>query len=100
MIELVGNELYQWDTGRKVRVIPRHGETVSCVHFNNGNVVETTFVDGIAVANIPNTLLQQGGHNITIYAVNKSEASTETIESQQFYVKKKTMPKDYVYTET
>lgn len=100
MIELVGNELYQWDSGRQVRIIPRYGETVSCVHFNNGYMVTPTKTNGISVANIPNILLQQGGYNITVYAVSVSESSIETTESCQFYVKKKTKPNDYVYTET
>ena len=100
MIELVGNELYQWDSGRQVKIIPRHGETVSCVHFNNGYMVTPTKTNGISVANIPNILLQQGGYNITVYAVSVSESSIKTTESCQFYVKKKTKPNDYVYTET
>ena len=100
MIELVGNELYQWDSGRQVRIIPKHGETVSYVHFNNGYMVTPTKTNGISVANIPNILLQQGGYNITVYAVSVSESSIETTESCQFYVKKKTKPNDYVYTET
>lgn len=33
MISLVGGELYQWDTGRIVRVVPDENVKVHEVHF-------------------------------------------------------------------
>lgn len=36
VINLIGGLLYQWDTGRKVKIVPRDGITVDEVQFSNG----------------------------------------------------------------
>lgn len=53
MISLVGGELYQWDTGRIVRVVPDENVKVHEVHFSTKRmdyayVLKTYIVDGAA----------------------------------------------------
>ena len=111
IIELMENsenrkELSQWDSGRKVRIIPEEGITVDEVHFGNvfsGNalVVETN-VDaetGDIVANIPNILLCQF-FNINVYTVMLIPDGKITTERKSFDVEAREKPSDYVYTET
>lgn len=99
MIELVGDELYQWDVGRKVKITPKRGYTISCVHFNDGSDDSLTMVNGVATARIPDELLQQCG-SVTVYAVSTKEGGIETTESRQFYIKKKTKPTGYTHVPT
>lgn len=111
IIELMENsenrkELWQWDSGRKVRIIPEEGITVDEVHFGNvfsGNalVVEPK-VDaetGDIVANIPNILLCQF-FNINVYTVMLIPDGKITTERKSFDVEAREKPSDYVYTET
>ena len=98
MIELVGDELYQWDMGRKVKITPKRGYTISCVHFNDGSDSSLTMVNGIAMAKIPDKLLEQCG-SVTVYAVHTGEKLIETTESRQFYIKKKTKPTGYTHVQ-
>ena len=98
MIELVGDELYQWDTGRKVKITPKRGYTISCVHFNDGSEKSLTMVNGVATAMIPDKLLEQCG-SVTVYAVHTGEKLIETTESRQFYIKKKTKPTGYTHVQ-
>lgn len=99
-------ELWQWDSGRKVRIIPEEGTTVDEVHFGNvfsGNalVVEPK-VDtetGDIVANIPNILLCQF-YSINVYTVMLILGGKITTERKTFNVEAREKPSDYVYTET
>lgn len=91
-------QLYQWDLNRKVIV----SDTTICeVHFCNRTsdcslVVEPYWLDGVFVADIPNILLQDS-RPIRVYAYCDDEY---TLTEQQFTVKSRTKPTDYVYTQT
>ena len=90
MIEIIGTELYQWDTGRSVHIT---GIEVDKVHFANkgdSKAVKMGVVDSQAV--IPDYLLQTG-KQLCVYAV----ANGVTIESKTFSVKNRERPEDYVY---
>ena len=89
MIELVGNQLFQWDVGRSVEVTG--GATH--IHFaNQGDskapIIE--IVDGKAA--IPNYLLQNG-KNLYAYAV----LNGVTFETKVFSVRNRERPENYVY---
>lgn len=84
---------YQWDTNRQIAV---DDPTITEVHFCNrvdncSLVVEV--VDG--VANVPNLILQYG-FKLKVFGYD-GEA---TMHEQEFEVKARTKPSDYVYTET
>ena len=64
MLSLVGGELYQWDTGRIIKVVPDEGVTVHEVHYstkrmNYAYVLKTYTKDGVTYCAIPNIILQQ-----------------------------------------
>ena len=111
VIELIENsegrqELWQWDLGRKVRVIPAEGITVDEVHFGNAlpgealvvvpKVDETT---GDIIANVPNILATQF-FRINVYAVMVIPDGKITTERIMLDVEAREKPSDYVYTET
>lgn len=103
MIQLIGGELYQWDTGRIVQVIPDDGTVVHEVHFSTSNmdfayVVKTySEADNVFCA-IPNIILQQY-RNIICYEVCENDSGEETISSITFKITRRSRPYDYVYTE-
>ena len=87
-------QLYQWDLDRRIIV---NDSKICEVHFCNRTsdcslVVEV--IDGYA--NIPNILLQDA-RPIRAYAYCDDKY---TLTEQQFTVKTRTKPADYVYTET
>lgn len=91
-------QLYQWDLNRKVIV---SNSDICEVHFCNRTsdcslVVEPYWEDAKYIANIPNVLLQDA-RPIRVYAYIDDEY---TLAEEQFTVKSRTKPADYVYTET
>ena len=57
-------------------------------------------LDGKVVVDVPNILLQSA-QPITVYRyINNADNSGHTLEEQQFKVKQRAKPDDYVYTET
>ena len=90
MIEIDGNELYQWDTGRRVVVT---GIEVEYVHFANMGDSHAVIMGAVDIhAKIPDFLLQSG-KQLCVYAVKDGI----TVESKVFYVKKRERPENYVY---
>lgn len=103
MISLVGGELYQWDTGRIVRVVPDENVKVHEVHFSTKRmdyayVLKTYIVDGVTYCAIPNIILQQS-NRILCYEVCENSDGEETIANTYFDIIKRNRPEDYVYTE-
>lgn len=99
-ISVVCGRVWQWDTGRRVRIKLIPGSSVDFVHFNNGMVAEVTKEnDGTFTAPIPNILLQTD-KNVTVYVVVVSSDGVRTTQEYTFKVKPKEKPDDYVYTET
>lgn len=92
MIEIIGAELYQWDTGRSVSVKDVGAEKV---HFANQGDSRAVIMDvEDSVAKIPDYLFQTG-KQLCVYAVENGV----TIESKIFSVKKRERPENYVYEE-
>ena len=90
MIQLNGGDLYQWDTGRSVKV---SGEGVIEVHIANkgdSKAPKLPLVDG--ETKIPDYLLQTG-KQLCVYAV----ADGVTVEMKMFSVRKRERPENYVY---
>ena len=92
MIEIFGTELFQWDTGRSVKVTEIEADHV---HFANKGDSKAVIMDiADSLAKIPDYLLQTG-KQLCVYAVKNGV----TIESKIFYVKNRERPENYVYEE-
>lgn len=106
MISVIGGELYQYDTGRKVQITSKKNYTISEVHFCNKDS-ESAFVCNVtcdessttAVATIPNILLQSN-KDLVVYAVITTDDLSQTVERNVFRVYERKRPDNYVYTET
>ena len=88
------NELWQWDTGRKLKV----DADCSQVHFSNkifGRSLDVDVVDG--VASIPDILLQTEKDLIAWAFVGTAENGYTKI-SKVFKVNRRNKPADYVFT--
>ena len=89
--------LWQWDTGRRLRV----GSGVEQIHYQNkcfGRSVDVDVGDdGTAI--IPDELLQDC-HTLTAYAYVIDDAGGYTKAQVDFAVHKRARPSDYVYTPT
>ena len=92
-------ELWQWDTGRRVKITDGYG--VKQVHYQNKFLCRSVDVDveddGTAI--IPDELLQDY-HTLTAYAYVTDDAGGYTKVQQDFAVHKRARPSDYVYTPT
>ena len=90
MIELVGNALYQWDTGRRVQIT---GVEADEVHLANQGDSKAPIMDiADSQAKIPDYLLQTG-KALCAYAVKDGI----TVESRTFHVHKRERPENYIY---
>ena len=103
MISLIGGELYQWDTGRIVRIDPDENVAVHEVHFTTKRmdyayVLKTYIEDGVTYCAIPNIILQQS-YRLLCYEVCENSDGEETIANASFNIVKRNRPEDYVYTE-
>ena len=91
--------LWQWDTGRRVKITD--GDGVKQVHYQNkcfGRSVDVDVGDdGTAI--IPDELLQDC-HPLTAYAYVTDDAGGYTKVQVDFAVHKRARPSDYVYTPT
>ena len=89
--------LWQWDTGRRLRV----GSGVEQIHYQNrvlgGSVDVDVGADGTAI--IPDELLQDW-HTLTAYAYVTDDTGAYTMVQQDFAVHKRAKPAGYVYTPT
>lgn len=89
--------LWQWDTGRRLRV----GSGVDQIHYQNralGCSVDVDVgADGTAI--IPDELLQDC-HTLTAYVYVTDDTGAYTMEQQDFIVHKRAKPAGYVYTPT
>lgn len=91
--------LWQWDTGRRVKITD--GAGVKQIHYQNralgGSVDVDVGTDGTAV--IPDELLQDW-HPLTAYAYVTDDTGGYTKAQVDFAVHKRARPSDYVYTPT
>lgn len=92
MIEIIGTELYQWDTGRSVAVTNIDAQ---CVHFANQGDSEAVIIEiENGSAKIPDYLLQTG-KPVYAYVV----ANGVTIGLKVFSVRERERPENYIYEE-
>lgn len=88
------NELWQWDTGRKLTV----DADCSQVHFSNkvfGRSTDVDVVNGVAV--IPDILLQTD-KDLNVWAFVGTAENGYTKIGKTFKVNRKNKPADYVFT--
>ena len=91
--------LWQWDTGRRVKITD--GDGVKQIHYQNrcfGRSVDVD-VSGDGTAIIPDELLQDW-HPLMAYAYVTDDAGGYTKVQVDFAVHKRARPADYVYTPT
>lgn len=93
------NELWQWDTGRKVIF---DDASVKQAHFQNhsngyGRTIDVDVEDG--AAKIPDELLQ-AALPLTVYAYVGEESDGYTKTERAFTVKPRKRPAEYVFTPT
>ena len=93
------NELWQWDTGRKVAF---DDETVKQAHFQNyasgyGRTIDVNVENG--EAKIPDELLQTA-MPLTVYAYIGEESNGYTKVERVFTVKQRKRPAEYVFMPT
>lgn len=92
MIGIIGTQLYQWDTGRLVKVTDNEADHV---HFANKGDSEAAIMDiSDSQSKIPDYLLQTG-KQLCVYAVKNGI----TVESKTFFVSDRERPENYVYDE-
>jgi hypothetical protein len=92
MIGIIGGTLYQWDTGRLVKVTDNEADHV---HFANKGDSEAVIMDlSDSQSKIPDYLLQTG-KQLCVYAVKNGI----TVESKTLFVSKRERPENYVYEE-
>lgn len=89
------NELWQWDTGRKITV----DAECSQVHFSNkvfGRSIDVDVIDGVAT--IPDILLQSD-KDLSVWAFVGTSENGYTKVSKTFKVNRRNKPADYVFTQ-
>lgn len=91
--------LWQWDTGRKVKITD--GDGVKQIHYQNkcfGRSIDVNVgADGTAI--IPDELLQDC-HTLMAYAYVTDDTGAYTMVQQDFVVHKRAKPAGYTYTPT
>lgn len=103
-LKVIGSALYQWEIGRKIRVLSSVGDRAVMVQFAHPGDKEALSVtpreeNGVIVADVPNILLQSGD-KIIAFLVEVDANYVETTRHSVFYVVNRPKPGDYVYTET
>lgn len=101
-IEIIDGNLYQWDTGRQVRLIPDPDESVVEVHFccPCDPVAQVVLPGEDNTADIPNELLQAAGW-LQVYVVTTTDTpGKRTLYHTKDRIRARKKPADYVYTET
>lgn len=101
MIEVIGGNLFQWDTGRVIRI--NTDTNIHEVHFTTKNmsysyVVSTYEKDGGVYCEIPNILLQQE-KGLICYEVTTTDGGEMTVAETTLALHKRNRPQDYAYTQ-
>ena len=104
MINLIGGDLYQWDTGRLAVITTENNMSIHEVHFTNSSmdsayVVNTYKHDGILLCAIPNVILQVP-IALICYEMTRTDSGEMTVSKTSFPVRKRNKPQDYVYEES
>lgn len=101
MIEVIGGNLFQWDTGRVAQV--NTDADIHEVHFTTKDmsyayVVSTYEKDGAVYCEIPNILLQQE-KSLICYEVTTTDSGEMTVAETTLALHKRNKPQDYAYTQ-
>ena len=101
MIEVIGGNLFQWDTGRVAQV--NTDANIHEVHFTTKDmtyayVVSTYEKDGTVYCEIPNILLQQE-KSLICYEVTNTDSGEMTVAETTLALHKRNKPQDYAYTQ-
>ena len=101
MIEVIGGDLFQWDTGRVIRI--NTDTKIHEVHFTTKDmsyayVVSTYEKDGAVYCEIPNIILQQE-KSLICYEITNTDGGEMTVAEKTLALHKRNKPQDYVYTE-
>ena len=106
-IELVGGQLYQWETGRQLMIAAGASEANAIQFANQGDTTALeieqnfTMVDGDIYVKIPDKCLQSA-KNLLVYLVyneaseNSDEHKSRIFETKIFPVTAKPRPKNYI----
>ena len=103
-ITVLDGTLYQWDTGRKIQIVPDVGTSVSEVHFSyplapDALIAVAEAVDGVTTATVPNAALRVSG-TITVYVAVVTADGRRTVHSKNLFVAGRAKPEDYDETAT
>ena len=104
MINLIGGDLYQWDTGRIAVITTKSDIAIHEVHFTNSSmdsayVVNTYEHEGALLCAIPNIILQVP-IALICYEMTRTDSGEITVSKTSFPVRKRNKPQDYVYLES
>lgn len=100
IFELIDGRLYQWDTNRKIKVLPQEGKKINEVHFAHEFETDAlpVEVDSEGLAKIPDNLLQSD-EALCVWAVAHTDDGRQTLYNAVFTIRGRAKPEDYIYTE-
>ena len=95
--------VYQWDQNHTLNIEGENSQGVTTVHFTNKSrdraiVCETTDVDGVKVANIPNELLEEP-YDVIAYVHIYNDNHAKTVEIINIPLIKRAKPTDYQFVD-
>ena len=95
--------VYQWDQNHTLNIEGENSQDVTTVHFTNKSrdkaiVCETTDVDGVKVANVPNELLEEP-YDVIAYVHIYNDNHAKTVEIIHIPLIKRAKPTDYQFVD-
>ena len=95
--------VYQWDQNHTLNIEGENSQDVTTVHFTNKSrdkaiVCETTDVDGVKVANVPNELLEEP-YDVIAYIHVYNDNHAKTVEIINIPLIKRAKPTDYQFVD-
>ena len=95
--------VYQWDQNHTLNIEGENSQGVTTVHFTNKSrdkaiVCETTDVDGVKVANVPNELLEEP-YDVIAYVHIYNDNHAKTVEIINIPLIKRAKPTDYQFVD-
>lgn len=95
--------VYQWDQNHTLNIEGENSQGVTTVHFTNKSrdkaiVCETTDIDGVKVANVPNELLEEP-YDVIAYVHIYNDNHAKTVEIINIPLIKRAKPTDYQFVD-
>lgn len=102
MLELIGGELWQWDTGRQIDCASLQAGTKVQFAYSDTQTLSTAVktADGANVADVPNQLLLRSGALMVYAYATEADGVSYTKYAVRLNVQARPKPDDYVYTPT